>query len=97
MSPAGAPGGLGGVVPPVWQSGGSSPRASTAFYPNGAGRDAPGQEFSLQWRSSRHARRLLTLGLAALFIATVARRPEFAGLAAPALLLLAAGRSQQRD
>ena len=64
--------------------------------PNGAGRDGPGQEFSLQWRSSRHARRLLTLGLAALFIATVARRPEFAGLAAPALLLLAAGRGQPR-
>ena len=62
-------------------SGGSSPRASTV---------------SLQWRSSRHARRLLTLGLAALFVATVARRPEFAGLAAPALLLLAAGRSQPR-
>ena len=63
-------------------SGGSSPRAGTWF--------------SLQWRSSRHARRLLTLGLAALFVATVARRPEFAGLAAPALLLLAAGRSQPR-
>jgi uncharacterized protein (DUF58 family) len=62
-------------------SGGSSPRASTV---------------SLRWRSSRHARRLLTLGLAALFIATLTRRPEFAGLAAPALLLLAAGRSQQR-
>jgi len=58
--------------------------------------DAPGPEFSLQWRSSRHARRLLTLGLAALFIATVARRPEFAGLAAPPLLLLAAGRGQRR-
>ena len=40
---------------------------------NGPGRDEPGQELSLQWRSSRHARRLLTLGLAALFIATVAR------------------------
>jgi len=63
---------------------------------NEPGRGEPGQEFSLQWRSSRHARRLLTLGLAALFIATVARRPEFAGLAAPALLLLAAGRSQRR-
>jgi uncharacterized protein (DUF58 family) len=57
---------------------------------------AEGTEFSLRWRSSRHARRLLTLGLTALFIATVARRPEFAGLAAPALLLLAAGRSQRR-
>ena len=69
---------------------------SVPFLPNRPGRGEPGQEFSLQWRSSRHARRLLTLGLAALFIATVARRPEFAGLAAPALLLLAAGRSQQR-
>jgi uncharacterized protein (DUF58 family) len=64
--------------------------------PNGTVRDAAGTEFSLRWRSSRHARRLLTLGLAALFIATVARRPEFAGLAAPPLLLLAAGRGQRR-
>jgi uncharacterized protein (DUF58 family) len=63
---------------------------------NGTVRDAGGTEFSLRWRSSRHARRLLTLGLAALFIATVARRPEFAGLAAPPLLLLAAGRGQRR-
>jgi uncharacterized protein (DUF58 family) len=53
-------------------------------------------ELSVRWRSSRHARRLLTLGLAGLFIATIARRPEFAGLAAPALLLLAAGRTQRR-
>ena len=90
--PAGAPGGSGSS--PRTAERGVVPRASTA--PNGAGRDAPGQEFSLQWRSSRHARRLLTLGLAALFIATVARRPEFAGLAAPALLLLAAGRGQRR-
>ena len=63
---------------------------------NGTVPDAGGTEFSLRWRSSRHARRLLTLGLAALFIATVARRPEFAGLAAPPLLLLAAGRGQRR-
>ena len=53
-------------------------------------------ELSVRWRSSRHARRLLTLGLVGLFVATIARRPEFAGLAAPALLLLAAGRTQQR-
>jgi uncharacterized protein (DUF58 family) len=64
--------------------------------PNGPASDAAGTVLSLQWRSSRHARRLLTLGLAALFIATVSRRPEFAGVAAPALLLLAAGRSQRR-
>jgi uncharacterized protein (DUF58 family) len=53
-------------------------------------------EFRPRWRSSWHARRLLTLGLAGLFIAVIARRPEFAGVAAPALLLLAAGRGQRR-
>ena len=57
---------------------------------------SPGTALEPRWRSSRHARRLLTLGLAGLFIATLARRPEFAGLAAPALLLLAAGRVQRR-
>ena len=51
-----------------------------------------GTELALHWRSSRHTRRLLTLGLFGVFIATVARRPEFAGVAAPGLLLLAAGR-----
>jgi uncharacterized protein (DUF58 family) len=64
--------------------------------PNGPGSPAPGTELELHWRSSRHARRLLTLGLAGLFIAVLARRPEFAGLAAPALLLLVAGRAQRR-
>jgi uncharacterized protein (DUF58 family) len=34
--------------------------------------------------------------MAGLFIAVLARRPEFAGLAAPALLLLAAGRARPR-
>jgi uncharacterized protein (DUF58 family) len=60
---------------------------------------ATGTDLALSWRSSRHARRLLTLGLFGVFIATLARRPEFAGLAAPALLLLAAGgrgRGQRR-
>jgi uncharacterized protein (DUF58 family) len=64
--------------------------------PNGPGSPAGGTELELRWRSSRHARRLLTLGLAGLFIAVLARRPEFAGLAAPALLLLAAGRARPR-
>jgi len=63
--------------------------------PNGPGSSAT-TELELRWRSSRHARRLLTLGLAGLFFAVVARRPEFAGLAAPALLLLAAGRARRR-
>ena len=49
-------------------------------------------EVPLRWRLSRHARRLLTLGLTGIFIATLSRRPEFAGAAAPALVLLAAGR-----
>jgi uncharacterized protein (DUF58 family) len=56
----------------------------------------PGHELELHWRSSRHARRLLTLGVAGVFIALLARRPEFAGVAAPALLLLVAGRVQRR-
>ncbi len=53
-------------------------------------------DLDLRWRSSRHARRLLTLGLFGVFVATLVRRPEFAGVAAPAFLLLAAGRSQRR-
>src|SRR5260370_36394050 len=64
--------------------------------PNEAGSPAPGAELALRWRSSRHARRLLTLGLFGLLVATLAGRPEFAGLAAPALLLLVAGRAQRR-
>ncbi|HZR54753.1 MAG TPA: DUF58 domain-containing protein [Streptosporangiaceae bacterium] len=52
-------------------------------------------DVAVRWRLSRHARRLLTLALAGIFIATVSRRPEFAGAAAPALLLLAAGRGSR--
>jgi uncharacterized protein (DUF58 family) len=69
---------------------------SSAVIPNGPALDGPGHQLELHWRSSRHARRLLTLGVAGVFIATLARRPEFAGVAAPALLLLAAGRVQRR-
>jgi uncharacterized protein (DUF58 family) len=42
----------------------------------------------VRWSLSAHARRLLTLALAGLLIAVVTRRPEFAGVAAPAVLLL---------
>jgi uncharacterized protein (DUF58 family) len=56
----------------------------------------PARAFELHWRSSRHARRLLTLSLAGVVIALIARRPEFAGVAAPALVLLAAGRTRDR-
>ncbi len=44
------------------------------------------------WSVSAHARRLVTLALAGLIIAVLTRRPEFAGVAAPAVLLLAARR-----
>ena len=64
--------------------------------PNGPASPVSGTELELRWRSSRHTRRLLTLGLTGLFIAILARRPEFAGLAAPALVLLAAGRALER-
>jgi uncharacterized protein (DUF58 family) len=44
------------------------------------------------WSLSAHAGRLVTLALAGLIIAVITRRPEFAGVAAPAVLLLAARR-----
>jgi len=50
-------------------------------------------EIDVRWRPSRHARRLLTLAAAGLLLAVLTRRPELAGLAAPALLLLGAGRA----
>jgi uncharacterized protein (DUF58 family) len=49
----------------------------------------------LRWGLSAHARRLVTLALAGLIIAIVTRRPEFAGLTAPALLMLATWRSDR--
>ncbi len=67
--------------------------------PNDPDSRVRGTELEVRWRSSRHARRLLTLGLFGVFVATLARRPEFAGLAAPALLLLAgagSGRVQRQ-
>ena len=44
---------------------------------------------TVRWSLSAHARRLLTLALAGLVIAIISRRPEFAAVAAPAVLLLA--------
>ena len=46
----------------------------------------------LTWSLSAHAQRLITLALAGLAIAVITRRPEFAGVAAPAVLLLAVRR-----
>jgi uncharacterized protein (DUF58 family) len=48
----------------------------------------------LAWAPSAHAQRLVTLALAGLIIALISGRPEFAGVAAPAVLLLAARREQ---
>ncbi len=48
----------------------------------------PRRTLPVAWRLSGHARRLVTLALAALFLAVVTGRAEFAGLAAPAVLLL---------
>jgi uncharacterized protein (DUF58 family) len=48
----------------------------------------------VRWRLSRHSRRLLTVALLALLLAVLSRRAELAGVAAPALLLLAAGGSR---
>ena len=52
-------------------------------------------ELPVTWQLSGHARRLLTLAVAGLVITIITRRAEFAGLAAPALLLLT-GRQPDR-
>lgn len=54
-------------------------------------------EVDVRWRPSRHALRLLTLAIAGLLAATLTRRPELVGVAAPALLLLGASRPARRD
>ena len=48
------------------------------------------RQVSVRWGLSAHARRLLTLALTSLIIAVVTGRPAFAGIAAPAVLLMAA-------
>ena len=69
--------------------------ASQSFDPGSLGPSSPvrAEEIDVRWRPSRHARRLVTLAAAGLLLAVVFRRPELAGLAAPALLLLGAGRA----
>jgi len=60
-----------------------------------AGIGVPAREVRPRWSLSAHALRLTTLALAALIIAVITRRPEFAGVAAPAVLLLAARRPER--
>ncbi|HTT50411.1 MAG TPA: DUF58 domain-containing protein [Streptosporangiaceae bacterium] len=69
--------------------------AATAGPPDRAEPGAPATTLALSWKISGHARRLLTLAVAGLAVAVLTGRPEFAGLAAPALLLLAAGRGDR--
>jgi uncharacterized protein (DUF58 family) len=54
--------------------------------------DVPARELPVRWAISDHARLLLTLALSGLALAILTRRPEFAGIAAPPLLLLATRR-----
>ena len=53
------------------------------------------RQLPLRWGLSAHARRLVTVALAGLIIAVVTRRAEFAGLSAPALLMLATWRADK--
>jgi uncharacterized protein (DUF58 family) len=53
------------------------------------------RELPITWQLSGHARRLATLTIAGLFFAVITRRAEFAGLAAPALLLLIGYRAER--
>jgi uncharacterized protein (DUF58 family) len=60
--------------------------------PDPADQEKGFSQITVSWGLSAHARRLLTLALAGLVIAAATGRPEFAGLAAPAVLLLASWR-----
>jgi uncharacterized protein (DUF58 family) len=72
------------------EAGGVPPGGAAAAVLPGVSDDA--REYRVSWNLSGHARRLLTLALAGLVIAALTGRPEFAGLAAPAVLLLATWR-----
>jgi uncharacterized protein (DUF58 family) len=69
------------------------PDSTSAAASLGPSSQVQADEIEVRWRPSRHARRLLTLAAGGLLLAVVFRRPELAGLAAPALLLLGAGRA----
>jgi uncharacterized protein (DUF58 family) len=62
-----------------------------------ASQDPEARQARLAWVLSAHAQRLITLTLAGLVIAVITRRPEFAGVAAPAVLLLAVRRPERPD
>jgi uncharacterized protein (DUF58 family) len=65
---------------------------------SGPEREAAAQQRQVRpaWSLSAHAQRLMTLALAGLVIAVITRRPEFVGVAAPAVLLLGVGRPARR-
>jgi uncharacterized protein (DUF58 family) len=73
----------------------AAPNGSAIEASLGASIQVAANEIEVRWRPSRHARRLLTLAAAGLLLAVVTRRPELAGLAGPALLLLGAGRASR--
>jgi uncharacterized protein (DUF58 family) len=73
----------------------AEPNGSAIEADLGASIQVAANEIEVRWRPSRHARRLLTLAAAGLLLAVVTRRPELAGLAGPALLLLGAGRASR--
>jgi uncharacterized protein (DUF58 family) len=58
----------------------------------GASSQVQADQARISWRPSRHARRLLTLAVAALLFALVTRNPALAGVAGPPLLLLGMAR-----
>jgi uncharacterized protein (DUF58 family) len=74
---------------PLASPGGSAGAAAESVAPDSVA--ASRTLVEVRWRPSRHARRLVTLAVAGLLLATLTRRPELAGLAAPGLLLLGAG------
>jgi uncharacterized protein (DUF58 family) len=71
----------------------ADPQASALV--QATGDETAQRQLPVRWSLSAHARRLVTLALAGLVLAIVSRRPEFAGLAAPAIVMLATWRSDR--
>jgi uncharacterized protein (DUF58 family) len=83
----------GDAVPANWAPSGQMPgSAGSSAADLGPSTQVAADEVTVDWRPSRHARRLLTLAAAALLLAVLTRNPALAGVAAPPLLLLGMAR-----
>ena len=83
---------MNGLLSRARGAGPTAPAKAPPAVPLGASSPVRADEVPVSWRPSRHARRLLTLAVAALLMALLTRNPALAGVAAAPLLLLGMSR-----